>query len=153
MISDKLIIGNIFITVIIVLACSVTSCTHMLVSQPLEIELPAADKTPPQAADMADIRWTVKATGGIGSYTYDFHLRKGKEERTVQSGPLSYWDWSPYEPGRYRVRAVVRDFRDNMADSGWSPEYEIMPELIAETITADRPSPQAANMADIRWTS
>ncbi len=124
----------------------------MLISQPLELELPAADLAQPRAANMSDIRWTVKASGGLGSYTYEFHLRKGKEEQVVQSGPLPYWDWSPDGPGKYRVKVTVRDFRDNTAESGWSSEYEIVPELLAKTTAADKPSPQAANMTSIRWT-
>ncbi|RJR18531.1 MAG: hypothetical protein C4581_06220, partial [Nitrospiraceae bacterium] len=107
----------------------------------------------PQAANMADIRWTSKAAGGVGAYTYEFHLMEGKEVRVVHSGANSYWQWKPDKKGIFRVRALVRDSLGNTSDSGWSPEYVIMPELVAETITADRPTPQAANMADIRWTS
>ncbi len=151
-ISDKLLIRIILITGIIFLAGSVTSCRHMIISPPLELELPAADIPQPQAANMANIRWMVTASGGIGSYTYEFHLLKGKEDRIVQSGPLPYWDWSPDEPGKYRVKAVVMDYRDNTAESGWSPEYEIVTELLAEITTSDKSSPQAAKMANIRWT-
>ncbi|MEW6599541.1 MAG: hypothetical protein AB1499_01085 [Nitrospirota bacterium] len=149
--SDKLPIKAFFLTAAVLLAVSVMSCSHMLVSQPLEIKPPTADPSQPQAARMAEIRWTAAASGGIGSYSYDFLIRRAKEVRVVQSGPLPYWDWSPDEPGKYSVKAIVTDYRENTAESGWSPEYEIVPELMARTITADRPAPQAANMTGIKW--
>lgn len=44
------------------------------VHSPLKFSSLYSDKSPPQAAAMTTIRWTARATGGVGPYTYEFHL-------------------------------------------------------------------------------
>jgi hypothetical protein len=124
-ISDKLFIRVIFITGIIFLTGCMPPVKPGPVFPPLKIEFPVADKASPRFANMAHIRWTVKAGVGADALTYDFHLFNGKEERLVQSGSSVYWDWRPDKAGLYRVKTVVRDPLGNTADSGWSDEYEI----------------------------
>jgi hypothetical protein len=102
---------------------------------------------------MTTIRWTAEATGGVGAYRYEFHALKDKEESGMQTGRSPEWDWKPGEPGIYRIKVIVRDALGNAADSGWSPEYEIVPELTFEEVVPDRPAPQAAVMTTIRWTA
>jgi len=106
----------------------------------------------PQAAKMTTIRWTARATGGVGMLSYEFHTLKDSEESVHQSGPSAEWDWKPTEAGMYRVKVVVKDTLGNAVDSGWSPDYRIEPELQV-AVSPDRPSPQAAKMTTIRWTA
>lgn len=92
---------------------------------PLRIVSFSPDKVTPQAAGMAIVRWTVIATGGVGGCTYTFWSTDGQAEMGEQKGPLQTWDWSPRDPGIYRVKVVVRDAIGNTVDSGWSPVYRI----------------------------
>ena len=109
------------------------------------------DKGSPQAAEMATVRWKVEAQGGVGERTFAFRLSDGKTEKVAQEGPSALWAWAPTTPGTYRVKAVVRDSIGNAAESGWSPEYTVVPKLEVSSLTPDKASPQAAEMATIRW--
>ncbi|MHC5035020.1 MAG: hypothetical protein ACYTFZ_08285, partial [Planctomycetota bacterium] len=119
----------------------------------LVVEALAFDKEPPQAAVMATIMWTVTAKGGLGAITYEFRSTDGKRERVEQKGPSPEWRWTPREAGTYRAKVIVRDAIGNTVESGWSPDYEIAPELVLQSLTPDRPAPQAARMATIRWSA
>ena len=109
-----------------------------------------SDRTSPQAALISSIEWSVKAKGGVGAYTYEFHTLKDSEDLIVQTGPSAEWKWTPSEAGTYRVKVIVRDSRGNRAESDWSPDYVIEPNMRIE-LAPDRPSPQAAVMTTIRW--
>ncbi|MBF8258873.1 MAG: hypothetical protein HW377_1247 [Actinobacteria bacterium] len=54
-------------------------------------------------------------------------------------------------PGIYRVKVVVRDALGNAAESGWSPGYVVVPKLTVSSLSPDKASPQAAEMATVRW--
>ena len=71
------------------------------------------------------MRWKVNATGGVEEREFSFLLSDGSGERAEQKGLSPAWDWSPRDPGIYRVKVVVRDAIGNIVDSGWSPEYRI----------------------------
>ncbi|MBI5058136.1 MAG: hypothetical protein HZB61_16110 [Nitrospirae bacterium] len=116
----------------------------------LQIKETVFDKGPPQAAMAATIRWTVKAAGGVGDHSYEFHTLKDTEDKVVQTGASSFWDWKPDKEGHYKVKAVVRDALGNTVDSGWSEEYEIAPEYRVNELAPDKRSPQAA-MTAIKW--
>jgi hypothetical protein len=109
------------------------------------------DKGPPQAAEMATVRWEVAAQGGVGERTFAFRITDGKEEKVVQEGSSASWTWAPATPGTYRVKAVVRDSLGNAAESGWSREYTVVPKLAVSSLSPDKVSPQAAEMVTIRW--
>jgi hypothetical protein len=111
------------------------------------------DKVSPQAAGMATVRWMAEARGGAGGLSFEFRLLDGKEEKTVQKGSMSTWDWSPMEAGIYRVKVVVRDYVGNTAEGGWSPAYAISPKLVVSSLSPDKISPQSAETATIRWTA
>ena len=117
----------------------------------LVISSVAADKASPQAAETARIRWSADASGGIGERSFEFRITDGKEEKAVQKGPSGIWDWSPLKPGTFRVKVVVRDAIGNTVDGGWSPEYTVVPRLVLSSLFPDRTSPQAAEMAAVRW--
>jgi hypothetical protein len=91
----------------------------------LKIASLSPDKVAPQAAEMATVRWQVNATGGVEEREYSFWISDGTSERAEQKGLSPTWDWSPREPGKYRVKVVVQDGLGNTVDSGWSPEYRI----------------------------
>jgi TolB-like protein len=112
----------------------------------------SSDRTPPQAA-LTTIRWTAKATGGIGALIYEFRTLKDKKDKVVQTGTSPDLDWIPIREGMYRIKTVVRDAIGNSVDSGWSPEYKIVPQLQIREFDADRESPQAAVMTTIWWTA
>jgi TolB-like protein len=109
------------------------------------------DRPSPQAA-LTTIRWNATATGGVGALTYEFHSLQDKEETVVQTGLSSNMDWIPIREGIYRIKAVVKDAIGNTVDSGWSEEYEVMPQLLIQDFDADKESPQAAAMTTIWWT-
>jgi len=92
---------------------------------PLKIQSVSPDKFPPQAAGASTVRFKAEATGGVGEREYIFWSSDGKAETAEQKGLSPMWDWSPRDPGVYRLRVVVRDAIGNTADSGWSPEYRI----------------------------
>jgi len=94
-------------------------------AHPLKIVSLSPDKSSPQAAGMATVRWKVEATGGVGARVFEFRLFDGKAEKMVQSGPSESWEWSPRKGGSYRVKVVVRDSTGNVFDGGWSPRYDI----------------------------
>ena len=108
-------------------------------------------KASPQAAGMATVRWKIIATGGVGSYHYDFRTTDGQVETGEQKGVLPTWDWSPKTPGSYRVKVVVRDALGNTTESGWSSVYTVAPPLVVSLPSPDNVSPQMAGMATVRW--
>ncbi|MBF8258872.1 MAG: hypothetical protein HW377_1246 [Actinobacteria bacterium] len=118
---------------------------------PLRIVSLSPDKVSPQAAEMATVRWKVEAQGGVGERIFAFHITDGKEEKVAQEGSSALWAWAPMAPGIYRARVVVRDALGNAAESGWSPEYTVGPMLEVSPVTPDKASPQAAEMATVRW--
>ena len=120
-------------------------------SLPLTIGSVSPDKGSPQVAEMTTVRWKVEAQGGMGERTYLFRVTDGKEEKVAQEGASGLWAWSPSAPGTYRVKVVVRDAIGNAAESGWSPEYTVVPMLEVSPVTPDKVSPQAAEMATVRW--
>ena len=117
----------------------------------LEVSSLFPNKKPPQAAEMATVRWQVEVRGGAGERAYTFRVTDGKVEQVAQEGASPLWNWVPAAAGSYRVKAVVRDALGNVAESGWSPEYEVVPRMEVSPATADRGSPQAAKMATVRW--
>lgn len=117
----------------------------------LEIASLAPDKASPQAAGMATVRWKVVAGGGVGKRAFEFRMIDGKEDRMAQDGASPSWDWSPQAPGSYQVKAVVRDAAGNVVESTWSPEYVVVPKLEFASLSPDKVSPQAAEMATVRW--
>ncbi len=109
------------------------------------------DTPPPQAAESAPIRWTAAAKGGVGPLRYRFLTEKAGKERVEQEETSPVWEWRPVEPGVYRVKVVAIDGLCNMADGGWSPEYEIAPALRLTPPAPSMPAPQAAGTVAIRW--
>ena len=109
-----------------------------LVVPPLVVSLLSPDPVTPQVAGMAKVRWKVDATGGVGERTIEFRATDGKEEKREQDGPSPLWDWSPKEPGTYKVKALVRDAIGNMVDSGWSSEYLVVPKLRILSVSPDK---------------
>ena len=122
-----------------------------VVVPPLVASLPVPDKAAPQMAGMAAVRWKVDASGGVGERTIEFRLSDGMAEQAAQGGASALWDWSPQEPGTYKVKAVVRDAIGNTADSGWSGEYPVVPKLRILSVSPDKLSPQAAAVSTVRW--
>lgn len=114
---------------------------------PLKIESLSPDKGSPQAAEMATVRWRADATGGVGERTFEFLLSDGKEEKVVQRGASALWDWSPSEPGAYRVKVVGRDAIGNTVDSGWSPEFRIILTAGLKSLIAVMPVGNLTGMA------
>jgi hypothetical protein len=117
----------------------------------LVVSSPTPDKGSPQAAEMATVRWTAGAAGGVGEHSFEFRIHDGKEGTSVQSGHSPTWEWSPMKPGTYRVQVVVRDSIGTTMESGWSREYRVVPRLVVSSLAPDKPSPQAAEMATVRW--
>ena len=93
------------------------------------------------------MRWRAHAAGGVGNNTYTFWSSDGKEEAGEQKGPLPTWDWTPREPGKYRVKVVARDELGNTADSGWSPEFRIERVAGEESLIAVMPAQNLTGMA------
>jgi len=121
------------------------------VAPPIVASLLLPDPASPQVAGMVKVRWKVIATGGVGERTIEFRTTDGKEERREQVGPSDGWDWSPQDPGTYKVKAVVRDEAGNTVDSGWSAEYPVVPKLRIVSVSPDKPPPQAAAVSTVRW--
>ncbi len=122
-----------------------------MVAPPLTVSFLSPNPIAPQAAGMAKVRWQVNAAGGVGERTIEFRTTDGKEEKREQDGPSDFWDWSPQEPGTYKVKALIRDAIGNSVDSGWSREYRVVPKLRILSVSPDRLSPQAAASTRIRW--
>ncbi len=118
---------------------------------PLKVASFGPDKRSPQTAEMATVRWNVKAQGGVGERTYSFRLTDGNEEKVAQEGTSPTWAWSPPSPGAYRVGVIVRDASGKTAESGWSPEYTVAPMLEVLPVAPDKGSPQASETATVRW--
>ncbi len=95
--------------------------------EPLRVKSLLPDRSAPQAAEMATVKWEAVVTGGAGPRTYAFVLSDGTSERTVQEGPEASWSWSPQSAGTYRVKVVARDSLGNVADRVWASDYEITP--------------------------
>jgi TolB-like protein len=98
-----------------------------------DAEILAPDRDSPQGAGLVPITWraTLPAVEAK-ELTYEFHLRRDDgREAVVQKGSSPAWQWMPGEPGRYQVRALVRDAAGLVTDSGWSEPYLITPALIA----------------------
>jgi TolB-like protein len=117
----------------------------------LEVTSLSPDRASPQAAEMATVRWNVEAKGGVGERMFSFRVSDGKAEKVLQDGASASWGWSPTTPGTYRVKVAVRDSLENVTESGWSPEYVVVPRLAVKSFSPDKGSPQAAGMATIRW--
>jgi hypothetical protein len=100
---------------------------------------------------LASIRWKFESAGGVGAHAFEFRIHDGKGEKAEAGGPSPVWDWKPVEPGTYRLKAVVRDSIGNKVESGWSPEYAIVPRLLVSSLSPDKAAPQAAGMDTIRW--
>ena len=117
----------------------------------LEALPPVPDKKSPQAAEMGTVRWTVDSRGGVGERSWTFLITNGKKEKVAQEGVSPSWNWAPSVAGTYRVKAVVRDAVGNVVESGWSPEYTVVPKLTVSSLRPGKGSPQAAEMATVRW--
>ena len=122
-----------------------------LVVPGMEVSPATPDKEPPRAAEMATVRWKVEAKGGVGNRTYAFRITDGKEEKVTQESESASWAWVPTAPGTYRVKVVVRDAIGNAVENGWSPEYKVVPKMEISSLLPDSSSPQAAEMAMVRW--
>lgn len=145
-----------YLLAVLLSGCAVVPAVRPMVERvppPLTIKSVSPDKGPPQAAEMSTVRWQVEAEGGTGERIYSFRLTDGKKERVVQEGPSAAWSWVPTVPGSYRIKAVVRDSLGNGVESGWSPEYAVVPILEVFPVTSDKESPQAAEMGTVRWTA
>ena len=159
MIFSKNFSGNRYFLTICLLTAVLSGCAVAPVtgpagersSLPLKIGSVSPDKGSPQAAEMTTVRWKVEAQGGVGERTYSFRVTDGKEEKVAQEGTSALWAWSPSAPGTYRVKVVVRDALGNAAESRWSPGYKVAPKLEVPPATPDKGSPQAAEMATVRW--
>jgi TolB-like protein len=123
------------------------------VTPELVIDSFVADKASPEAAKMTTIRWTAKASGGVGGRTYEFRSLEGQEESVVQEGASPRWDWTPQKAGTYKFRVIVRDGLGNMKQSDWSDEYQVAPELTILSLSPDKAAPQASGKTVIRWTA
>jgi TolB-like protein len=119
----------------------------------LTVQSLTPDKAAPQAARMTVIRWSAAAEGGAGNRTYEFRHSDGTEEIVVQKGPSPTWDWAPEKAGTYQTRVIVQDLLGHQVESEWSPEYDVVPELLLDALSFDKVPPQAALMTTIRWTA
>ncbi|MGE5699016.1 MAG: hypothetical protein ACM31N_03000 [Deltaproteobacteria bacterium] len=118
---------------------------------PLSVSSLGSDKASPQVANAAKIRWISVVDGGMGARTYAFYLHKDNEVVLMQKGESPTWIWVPQDAGIYRVKVSVKDLHGNVADSSWSPEYEVAPPLLLKSFNPDKPSPQTAVTTTINW--
>jgi hypothetical protein len=106
---------------------------------PLALKAPTPSRPAPRTAGTA-VRWQAETSGGIGSRTWSFIVQRGEEEAALlQEGVEPVWNWTPTEPGRYRIRAGVRDAAGNTADSGWSEPYLIVPKPVVTALSVPQP--------------
>jgi TolB-like protein len=121
------------------------------IAPPLRVEGFAPDRPAPQAAVTTTIRWTVRASGGVGERTYGFKVKgEGREEEIGKTGTESEWEWTPSEAGVYRLRVVVTDALANRTESGSTEPYRIEPKLEVASLDVSRASPQMAGTS-LRW--
>ncbi len=114
------------------------------IDAPLKVSTPVAAPAGPLALGAEGIEWSVEASGGVGSLTYDFVREFDGERHSVQMGQASTWRWTPQEPGVHRVQVVVSDEEGNSAASAWSEPFEIAPPLAVKTPQPTKPGPQIA---------
>ncbi len=100
------------------------------------------------------VRWKVTASGGVGEKNYEFFTvsREGGQVG-VPRGSKPHWEWSPAQPGSFRVRAVVSDALGNRAESEWSETIRAVSPLSIAALSPDRLSPQVAMKERIRWST
>jgi len=116
----------------------------------LKVETPVPDKSAPQTAD-AVIQWRAAASGGVGEDSHELVISDGTREVRLPPGPGPALEWIPGAAGNYRVKSVVTETIGNRAESGWSPEYQVVPALRVVSLTPDRAAPQTAETATIHW--
>ncbi|WP_020675672.1 hypothetical protein [Geopsychrobacter electrodiphilus] len=119
----------------------------------LRVQAPVPDKAAPQAALTKPITWVASATGGVVPLSYQFEWsRDGGDQQTLESGPLSDWNWAPAEAGDYKVRVWVTDLRGNQAVSAWADPYRVAPPLSIEAPIAGISAPQMVATVAVPWT-
>lgn len=124
------------------------------ITPPLVVDAPIAGMAGPQMAGSVQIPWSVRGEGGVGARTFVFELaREGSEPTRMPASEALTWTWEPAEAGVYRVRAVMTDGIGNQQTSDWSVPFAIEPALRIESLSSDRPAPQAARTVAINWVS
>lgn len=118
----------------------------------LTVEALVADQPAPRMAGNGPFTWSVASAGGVGKRSFQFEMETPDSTQIqVQSGTANTWNWTPEEPGRYRVRAIVTDSLGNQETSEWSEPYAVVPALKVAAPVAERPAPQAALTEPIIW--
>ena len=122
------------------------------IAPPLQVAVPAPDRSAPQAARTFPIVWSVEAIGGVGTKRYTYILeREGGKTFQISLGTRPRWSWIPEKEGNYRIRGIVEDGLGNRIESEWSRRYRVEPPLVVQPPVAEPPAPQVADTADILW--
>ena len=59
-------------------------------------------------ARLGSLRWNAVTSGEDASVTYEVRVEKDGQESFVSHGGLREGVWAPKEPGRYRLKMIVR---------------------------------------------
>ncbi|MFH1216987.1 MAG: hypothetical protein V1706_10855 [Pseudomonadota bacterium] len=110
------------------------------------------EKTEPFTLDGMDITWqgphvarkgalhcSIRTKGGSGNVTFALQTLKQGIATVERSGDESTWNWSPKEPGIYRLQATATDETGRTVDSGWSTEYRFDPPVDSSSLYAVLP--------------
>ena len=93
----------------------------------------------PRMARLGSLRCSLSTSGGSSTVTFTLRSRKAGIETIEYSGEESNWNWSPKEPGSYRLKASATDDTGALVDSGWSDEYRFDPPLDPDSLYAVLP--------------
>jgi SpoIID/LytB domain protein len=107
----------------------------------------AADVQSPQSPN-TPITISADAAGGYDK-VYRFWIQDGTEWKIVQDySTKSTFEWLPKEGGDYKFSVHVKDKYSSKAYDAYSGfEYRILSAIDMKSVTADKPSPQAAGTA------
>lgn len=138
-----------FLLVLLFLGTSLTGCAGVMRknSGAQIISVTAEKPSPQKAGGNGPINWSVTATSGVGTLTYEFRLLMGGIESIEQRGASPRWSWTPRTPGSYRVKVRIWDSENHSTESGWSDEYLITPAINNNTVVAFLP---VENLADVK---
>jgi TolB-like protein len=135
--SSRAAIGSGFVVLLLLSSCAPFGRQAV---PPLEFESLEPDGDEAQAVFSTTMRWRAAASGGTGELSYEFRTLRGSEEVVEQSGPSPAWDWSPKDPGSFRVKVTVEDGAGASVESDWSSTCVIVRPVAKSALIAVLPA-------------
>ena len=119
--------NNFIVLLLVICTWSLSGCSGLNFSKPQIVSLQVA-KISPQPAHSGEIVWQTFVLGGTAPLTYEYSLRIDQQERVVQSGQDSIWNWKPRNSGKFHIRVRVKDAKGYISTGEWV-DFKIDPAI------------------------